>query len=647
MAEQKVVELVVKTTTGNTEKVLADLKNGIKDAKNEAGNLGDKLTQVGGNSNALDALKKGAFELIPGLKGATEASNGLLLKMYQLVANPIGLVITGIVVALKFLYEAFQSSVAGGKELKQVFAGLEGVFTQVKDAVFGLGRAFIDLVAAGYKFITLDFEGAMQSFSDATKEANTSMKQLGDATSTTYKRFAELEKAQQKNDKARKVAAVEESKNNLLLVKSRDILTDETASIKEKTKALAEVTKSENLASAERIRIAAEDLRIIKDKQSTLGGQAGLKLTQQVRDAETALNDAQAEGARNGIKLNRQRKMLNRQANADQKEAEAEAARIKKEAAAARLEADKINRDAEVSLLDEKNKELANRVTKYNEDRAKLIKAGYTDFSKIDAAYLNDKATITKKYDDAAEKLRVEKAAKDYAALQTETQGLIDESNRQIKSITDKDLEKATNEKLSFDSRYAAIAEREALVNQIIFKSEEEKTAFEKQNAEVRKKISKDEKDAKESHLKSYLNAASAVSDLLGKQTAEGKAIAIAVSLISTYSAISKQLEAFSGIPIPGYAIAEAIATGIVGFQQVAGIAAVQVPGGGGGGSSAPNTSSPQAPSFNVVGTAGANANQISKLTQSQAPLKAYVVSQDVTTQQALDRNIIKTSSLG
>ena len=67
----------------------------------------------------------------------------------------------------------------------------------------------------------------------------------------------------------------------------------------------------------------------------------------------------------------------------------------------------------------------------------------------------------------------------------------------------------------------------------------------------------------------------------------------------------------------------------------------------GGGGGAVPTSAAPQAPSFNVVGTAGANANQIANLSQSQAPLKAYVVSQDVTTQQALDRNIIKTSSLG
>jgi len=650
MAEQKVVELKLIADTSGANKSFKDIKDRISEAKLEASGFKDKIQEVGSNSNALDAIKKGAFELIPGLKGATEASSGLLIKMYELVANPIGLVITGIVVALKFLYEAFQSSIAGGKELKAIFAGLDGVLTQAKDAVFGLGRAFIDLVAAGYKFITLDFSGAMESFNDATKEAKTSMKQLGDATSTTYKRFYELEKAQQANDKARKIAAVEESKNNKLLVQSRDILTDETASIREKKKALEEVTKSETATAAERVRIAKQDLKINQEKQKVLGGEAAKKLKQEERDLQVALNDAEAEGARNGIKLNRQRKLLNRQQNADAKEAEAERDRIKKEADAALKEAEKVLMDNAISLADERDKELLTRANKYNEDVAKLKKAGITDLTVLEESYKKDTLAINKKYDDELEKKRIEKAQKDFAALQSETQGLIDESNRQIKKITDKDLEKASNEKLTFEERYAAVAEREGLVNEIIFKSEEEKTAFEKQNAEARKKISKDEKDAKESHLKSYLNAASAVADLLGKQTAEGKAIAIAVSLISTYSAIAKQLEAFSGVPIPGYAIAEALATGIVGFQQVAGIAAVDIPGGsgaGGGANSTPNGGSAQAPSFNVVGNTSATGNQLAKTLGDKAPLKAYVVSQDITTQQALDRNIVKTSSLG
>ena len=649
MAEQKVVELKVTTNASNATKVLSEVKDGIKNAKIETVNLNEKLKEVGGNTNALDALKKGAFELIPGLKGATEASNGLLLKMYQLVANPIGLVITGIVVALKFLYEAFQSSIAGGKELKAIFAGLDGVMTQVKDAVFGLGRAFIDLVAAGYKFITLDFEGAMESFSDATKEAKTSMKQLGDATSTTYKAFYELEKAQQKNDKARKIAAVEESKNNKLLVQSRDILTDETASINEKKKALDEVTKSEIAASAERIRIAQEDLRIITERQKTLGGEAGKKLTQQVRDAQIALNEAEAEGARNGIKLNRQRKMLNRQANADAKEAEAEATRIKKEAEAARLEADKVNRDAEISLLDERNKEIQTRIDKYNQDRAKLLKAGYKDFSKIDQAYLNDRAKINKKYDDDAEKLRIEREQKAYAALQAETQGLIDESNRQIKQLTDKELDRANNEKLSFDARLEAVAQRERLMSEMIFKNEEERTAFEKQNSEARKKIAESERDAKRAAALAVADTLANVANLIGKETAAGKALAVASATISAISSAQKAYESTIGIPYVGPVLAP-INAGLAlaaGYKNVKDILAVQIPGASGGGGGTPSAP-PASPRFNVVGTSPANANQIAgTLGKDLPPVKAYVVANDVTSAQSLNRNIVSSASLG
>jgi hypothetical protein len=51
------------------------------------------------------------------------------------------------------------------------------------------------------------------------------------------------------------------------------------------------------------------------------------------------------------------------------------------------------------------------------------------------------------------------------------------------------------------------------------------------------------------------------------------------------------------------------------------------------------------APSFNVVGTSGQN--QIAQSLGNQAPVKAYVVSGDVTTAQSLDRNIVNTATLG
>jgi len=63
--------------------------------------------------------------------------------------------------------------------------------------------------------------------------------------------------------------------------------------------------------------------------------------------------------------------------------------------------------------------------------------------------------------------------------------------------------------------------------------------------------------------------------------------------------------------------------------------------GGGGGGEA------PAAPQFNVIGQGGANQIAQSIAGQEQQPLKAYVVSNDVTTSQSLDRNIVNNASIG
>ena len=61
-----------------------------------------------------------------------------------------------------------------------------------------------------------------------------------------------------------------------------------------------------------------------------------------------------------------------------------------------------------------------------------------------------------------------------------------------------------------------------------------------------------------------------------------------------------------------------------------------------GGGGNAASTPTPQ---FNVVGNSGVN--QISATLGAQQPVQAYVVANQVTTQQALDRNIVQNASLG
>jgi hypothetical protein len=180
-----------------------------------------------------------------------------------------------------------------------------------------------------------------------------------------------------------------------------------------------------------------------------------------------------------------------------------------------------------------------------------------------------------------------------------------------------------------------------------------------KELSEAAVKVAEEEFAARQKLNDATVAGLMVVSDLVGRETGKGKALAVAASLINTYSAIAGQLKAFAGVPIPGYAIVQAITTGLAGFAAVRNILKVQVPnGGGGGGGSAPSmggmvvgggrpmTAEANAPQFNVIGAGGTN--QLAQaMATNQAPIKAFVVSNDVTTAQSLDRNIVKSATLG
>lgn len=222
-----------------------------------------------------------------------------------------------------------------------------------------------------------------------------------------------------------------------------------------------------------------------------------------------------------------------------------------------------------------------------------------------------------------------------------------DEKNRiNAQKITDKIAQDAINFLAEKDAKQKSLEDISAMVDAIDTKA----TADAKAQSDARNEIAKREANAKLLMLNSVSAGLTLASEELGASTAAGKIAAVAAASISTYTAIAGQLAAFSGVPVPGYAIAQAIVTGATGLLQVKKILSVKTPKGGGGGGSAPSvggggSSAPPAPNFNVVGTSGQN--QIAQtLNREQPPVKAYVVANDVTTQQGLDRNIVKSASI-
>jgi hypothetical protein len=147
-------------------------------------------------------------------------------------------------------------------------------------------------------------------------------------------------------------------------------------------------------------------------------------------------------------------------------------------------------------------------------------------------------------------------------------------------------------------------------------------------------------------------NSFGEIAQLLGEQTKAGKAFAIAQALINTYQGISNVWAEKSESGLVGLGLAQRIlTTGIVaakGFATVKKIMSVSASGGGGGGSmstggggGAPSV----APVFNTIG--GSPVNQLAQAIGDQPPVQAFVVGSQVTSQQALDRNIIQNASLG
>jgi hypothetical protein len=238
------------------------------------------------------------------------------------------------------------------------------------------------------------------------------------------------------------------------------------------------------------------------------------------------------------------------------------------------------------------------------------------------------------------------------------------EADEKAKEKTKKDQEEFNQFQVKINEAKSAqnIADMEAKENKIndlfeianvVDELETKNTAVTKAETDARIELAKKEKEAKIQAAEAAASTLSGLADLLGKETAAGKAAAVASATISTFLSAQKAYESTVGIPIVGPVLAPinaalAIASGI---KSVKSILSVKTPNGGGG--AAPTINAPSggsaplaaAPSFNVVGTSGQN--QIAQSLGNQAPVKAYVVSNDVTTAQSLDRNIVNTATIG
>lgn len=179
-------------------------------------------------------------------------------------------------------------------------------------------------------------------------------------------------------------------------------------------------------------------------------------------------------------------------------------------------------------------------------------------------------------------------------------------------------------------------------------------TANESQQAAARIAIAENEARAKIMTQQLLANTLSVFSDLVGKETAAGKVLAIASATINTYLAATAALKADYSMygPAAQFArVAAVVSTIALGLKQVREIVKVKVPGAGSGGSSV-SMSTTSSASVSAPIQAVAPQSTRTRLEQDQinqignATVRAFVVESDVTSNQERIRRLNRAARI-
>ena len=260
--------------------------------------------------------------------------------------------------------------------------------------------------------------------------------------------------------------------------------------------------------------------------------------------------------------------------------------------------------------------------------QAKLLedrKKSSTDYNKqidAEAKARKDKAIADEKQlqDD------IEKARADRQKLSRQdnliTQGQLAKDKKEEEDKAKEEQEKKDNERIEAQKKVMATTTNYTL-QAIKTQEEASKTTLKIDKLTAEQKIALAQQSA---------DALMAVSGVLGKETAAGKALAVSAALINTYLGISAGVKLGFPAAIPAVAIAAA-----TGFSAVKNIIATKVPGAGSGGAgnmATPNlnAAAPIAPPQPQAATTNISSQSINAL--GNQAIRSYVVESDVTSNQ-------------
>jgi hypothetical protein len=530
----------------------------------------------------------------------------------------------------------------------KVNEGVNNFVTNVKDTASGIGTAVVDGVKTGFEAGANAFKEGAARLTEAEKEAQ--KKRLEEAKKAEDERLKLIEEASKLQTQAYLASLTERDSE----IKQRETkLTEDlvvlekgrVASLQQaKSKGISDLSKIEEEYRITKLRLeeqSAADIQKINDKYEAEARD------KRIKGLETRFNEivsATNAGYDELIALVTQKEeelLSNTQLTEDERK---------------QIQLDAINERK--SILE---KQYADELLGLDLQFEVVISTNAEDYDKL-ISIIDEKEKILLANTQLTENERLQ-IARDFAQQRADVRA--NELNDNLLALDNE----ANNLTTSFERRREIISEQEAIMLQMEGATEAQRTAIRQQAAAQRAAIDQEELDARAAVQNAYLDLAGQFGSALQALAGENKKVAIAGVVIEQAASIGRIIsntavanaKSVAALPLTagqpfvtintisaGLSIASTIAAAAKAIKQINSAGSGGGGAAGGGGSAASLSSSIAAPRVGstaapqITGVEGGT-SPTAQITQTLSqrdnrPVKAFVVSGDITSQQALDR---------
>ena len=606
--------------------------NDVGAAATNAEKKSDDFNQTSASGmSALDKATGGAITAFKGLSGGLRtAVLGFKTLKGAIIATGLG----ALLIAVTSLVAYFTKTERGAKQLRVIMSTLGAVVGKLTDVVISLGEnlfniftspkealvsfakalreniinrftGMLELLPALGKAVGLLFKGqfkeagkvaadavgkvtlGVESVTEVTKKAVTSVsnftKGLGDAAKEGKRVADELNAV----TLAERELITQRAEANKKIAEARLIADDLTKSTEERMAAIKLAAKLED-------EVAEKELQTQKRKTAALQAQADISESDEatlneIAENQARLSELEQASIQRKNRLGMEVKALNAEIKGQTKSTETLATAEQKQSEARQKQTEEqIKREQELVAMQEK------ALSDFNVKQGELL----------DQAF----------------------------------QMLQSDQEREINAIRDKYFAILQLDELSAQDRVAIEEKQQAQITEIT-----------KKYAKVQQDIDKTTADAKAAALTQNIDN---IQGALGSLFQNSKAVATANVLVDSAQAAVGIFKSSTSLPEPAASINRGIQLAALAASAAASIRNINRAEPTTGAASPPSTPSTptvqsQAPQFNVVGQGGINQLAQSIGGQFQQPIRAYVVGQDVTTSQQLQRQRIRTATFG